>query len=93
MLSPNKRTISVILERLKPETKGSEGDTGLSPDDAKKEMLEHFTDYDADKEAPDTEAEDACVAAAETILDAFKSNNPIALHEALKDYLELAKSY
>ena len=95
LLSPNRRTVSVILERMKAPKTGTEGDTGMGAADGKRAMMEAFTDLEPGEGSPEEQGadEDACISACETILDAFKSNDPQALHEALQDYLTLAEDY
>lgn len=94
LLSPNRRTVSVILERMKAPKTGTEGDTGMGAADGKKAMMEAFTDFKGeDSQEEEGADEDACISACETILDAFQSNDPKALHEALQDYMTLSEDY
>ncbi len=96
LLSPNKRTISIILERIKPEKKeeGKKDYYDGDPQEAKKEMLETLTDYKHDEhEEAETVKEEDCIEAAGQILEAMKVGDAKALHEALRDYFDLAKGY
>lgn len=88
LFAPRKKSIAVILERLKPQS-----DVSSEVKDAKEEMLEQFTDFDLEdaQEAKDEYSkEDECLMAAEDILRAFHSNDAKALHEALQDYFAIA---
>ncbi len=92
LLDPNKRglTIGVMLERIKPSGSDIKGEVT----DAKKEMLSEIAGADEDKmeDAEEGMSEDEeCEICCETILDAFQKNDPKALHQALKDYLDLLK--
>jgi hypothetical protein len=88
LLDPNRRSVSVILERIKPQ-----GNPAEDVDNAKKKMFEEFTDFDADEYKEEHAEEDACIAAAEEILKAFEQKDAKALHLALMDYFTLAEDY
>ena len=92
LLDPNKRSasIGIMLERIKPSGSDIKGDVT----EAKKEMLSEIAGADKEKMEDEEEGMDAdeeCEICCETILDAFQKNDPAALHQALKDYMELLK--
>lgn len=76
LLNPNKKTISVIMERLKPSVEKAGDDPMAKYDstDGKDEPL------------------DGCLECAQAMLDAIKNNDAKMLKEALSDFLELHKS-
>ena len=88
MLHPNRRTVSVIMERLKP-AKVESKDGGMSPNDATKELASDMgVKLDEPKEKGPSE--DCCVAA-EAILEAIQKNDPKALAQALLDFSDIAE--
>ena len=88
MLHPNRRTVSVIMERLKP-SKVESKDGGMSPNDATKELASEVgVKLDEPKEKGPSE--DCCVAA-EAILEAIQKNDPKALAQALLDFGSIAE--
>lgn len=102
LLDPNKRMVSVIMERLKedPNKEKFKSKHDGDPADAKAEMLEHFTgakpeDLEEAKESSEEESleEQGCIEAAHQMIAAFTNKDAEALHKALQDYLEIEKSY
>ena len=85
MIDPNKKIVSVIMERIKPSKEGD-------PMAAKKEMLESFPpeDEESDDEG-EMDNEEGCLDCCQAMITAFKTGNASELHKALMDYMELTK--
>ncbi len=83
-MQPKKKTISIIMARLKPEDKGSK--PGMS------EMSERMMSEKSEEPSMSEDCPEDCVDAAHGILYALKKSDPKVLAQALLDFLEIAKS-
>jgi hypothetical protein len=88
LMQPRKKTISIIMARLKPEDKkmaeGGPQEKGHEPGDS--------MDKSMDKMDSGSCLED-CTYAAEDILFAIRKSDSKILAQALLDFLEIAKNY
>lgn len=87
LLNPNKKSVTIILEKIKPSGEGG-GDRGMGASDAKRAMMEQFAGVEPEDYKPN-ENDEICVECAERIIDAIASKDAKMLHAALSDYMTL----